>query len=266
MGRQNASIRAAALRSGVPVRSLHSILNDGRVPSINRAEELCKALGLEFYIGPPRGDAVTVESNALPATSVRDLESSARTLNRVVVNWGGDPIPEDIWPLLAERQGLVKIPVIGATAGDLPPSAESAGEDVITLAFAEDVRAAAGSGEMVFEEAANHRIAVPRAILPKWVQPSGLICIRTAGDSMTPTLNDGDLILLDHKYAEPGDGQVFVIHTDDGLVVKRLKEGDGGWEMSSDNPAYPPRRVGEADRVIGRGAWSGPLKMMEARG
>jgi phage repressor protein C with HTH and peptisase S24 domain len=186
---------------------------------------------------------------------MRDLELSAQTLNRVVANWGGDPIPDDIWPLLYERRGLAEIPVVGAPAG----------EDVITLAFAEDVRAAAGSGEMIFEEAADHRIAVPRAILPTWVHPSGLICIRAAGDSMTPTLNDGDLILLDRKHTEPRNKQVFVIHTDDGLVVKRLREDDGGWEMASDNPAYLPRRVVEEDRIVGRVAWSGPLRAKEAR-
>ena len=257
--------QASTLILGRKDSSFFQGLRRGSIPSVSRFQAACKALGLEFYFGPPRGNAATVESNALPATSVRALESSARTLNRVVVDSGGDPIPEDIWPVLAERRGLAEIPALGATVGDSPSRAEGADENTITLAFA-DVRAAAGSGEMVFEEAAEHRIAVPRAILPRWVQPSGLICIRAAGDSMTPTLNDGDLILLDHKNAEPRDKQVFVIHTGDGLVVKRLREDDGAWEMISDNPVYSSRQVGETDRVIGRVAWSGPLKMMEARG
>ena len=153
-----------------------------------------------------------------------------------------------------------------SSVDDLPTRTGGPDEDTLTLAFAEDVRAAAGSGEMIFEEAAEHRIAVPRSILPRWVRPSGLICIRAAGDSMAPTLNDGDLVLLDRKRAEPQDKQVFVIYTDDGLVVKRLREDGGGWEMASDNPVYTPRRVGETDRIVGRVAWSGPLRATEARG
>ena len=40
----------------MPVRSLQNVL-DGHVPSITRAEEICDALGLELYIGPPRSAA-----------------------------------------------------------------------------------------------------------------------------------------------------------------------------------------------------------------
>ena len=74
------------------------------------------------------------------------------------------------------------------------------------------------------------------------------------------------MILLDRFHVEPVDGEVFVLHTDDGLVVKRLREDDGGWEMTSDNPAYSSRQLGEWDRPVGRVAWSGPLPATEAHG
>ena len=51
---------------------------------------------------------------------------------------------------------------------------------------------------------------------------------------------------------------------DDGLVVKRMREEDDGWAMTSDNSAFPSRRAGETDRVVGRLAWSGPLRLIEA--
>ena len=246
-------------------------LRKGSKPNYETLRGLCTALDFEFYIGPPRGigrpqlDSRASEGGGnLSPDQARDLESSARILNRVVVDAGGDPIPDDLWPILDERRGTAGVAVGGEAAGDLPPLAVHAIENSLTLTLAEDVRAAAGSGEVVFDEAVNHRITVPRVILPEWVQPSGLICIRVAGDSMTPTLDDGDLILLDRMHAEPEDGQVFVIHTDAGLVVKRLREDDDGWEMASDNSAYPPRRIAEDDRVVGRVAWSGPLRMTEA--
>ena len=138
--------------------------------------------------------------------------------------------------------------------------------DVLTVPFAEDVRAAAGSGAIVFEEAADMKVELPRSVLPRWVSTRGLICIRAAGDSMEPTLSDGHLILLDRSQIEPIDNKVFVIHTDDGLVVKRVRETDEGWMITSDNPAYKSRHVGEWDRTVGRVAWSGPLPATEAGG
>ncbi len=78
------------------------------MPPLDRAVRLADALDLEFYIGPPRPapgpgalnlDARDSDGGSLPATSVRDLESSAQTLNRVVTAAGGDPYPPDARPV-----------------------------------------------------------------------------------------------------------------------------------------------------------------------
>ena len=53
---KNISLRAAALGAGLPVRSVQGVI-EGHVPSIERAAEIASALGLEFYIGPPRDGA-----------------------------------------------------------------------------------------------------------------------------------------------------------------------------------------------------------------
>ena len=43
----------AALNSGLPQDAIRSVLK-GHVPRLNRVEQICRALGLELYIGPPR--------------------------------------------------------------------------------------------------------------------------------------------------------------------------------------------------------------------
>ena len=43
----------AALKGGLPQDAIRSVLN-GHVPRLNRVEQICRALGLELYIGPPR--------------------------------------------------------------------------------------------------------------------------------------------------------------------------------------------------------------------
>ena len=126
--------------------------------------------------------------------------------------------------------------------------------------LARDVRAAAGTAKLVFNEVPEFRVAIHRSVLPAWVRPDSLICIRAVGDSMEPTVHDGDLIALDHSKVEPIDRQMFVVSLgDDGLVVKRLRlRGERVWELVSDNETYDSRAVSEDDRVIGRVVWSGP--------
>lgn len=47
------SVRALAASIGLPHRSVQNVL-DGKEPKVDRAAEICRALGFEFYIGRPR--------------------------------------------------------------------------------------------------------------------------------------------------------------------------------------------------------------------
>ncbi|MCB2078610.1 MAG: S24 family peptidase [Novosphingobium sp.] len=88
------------------------------------------------------------------------------------------------------------------------------------------------------------------------LDPSHLSTIAVAGDSMEPTLRDGDEILVDCSPAKPRDG-VHVVRFDDILLVKRLDTSrPGRMVLLSDNPAYRPIEVssGEA-QVVGRVVW-----------
>lgn len=139
--------------------------------------------------------------------------------------------------------------------------------DYVIAPFMQDVRTAAGTGALVFHEAAEMRVAFHRSVLPSWLQHDRLICVQAVGNSMEPTIHDGDLVALDHSRNEPLDGQIFVVRTDDGLVVKRLRRrGTLSWTLTSDNPAHPPRPAATEDRVIGRVAWSGPPRRASSNG
>lgn len=59
------SARAAALGAGLPERRVQGVL-EGHTPSIDNAAEICAALGLEFYIGPPRGNPPPSEAEIEP--------------------------------------------------------------------------------------------------------------------------------------------------------------------------------------------------------
>lgn len=90
------------------------------------------------------------------------------------------------------------------------------------------------------------------------LQPPMLSTISVSGDSMEPTLRDGDEILVDRTPGAPRDG-IHVVRLEDSLLVKRLDTGrPGRVVLRSDNPAYPPIDcAGPEVEVIGRVVWKG---------
>ncbi|MCP5396058.1 MAG: peptidase S24 [Sphingomonadaceae bacterium] len=127
-----------------------------------------------------------------------------------------------------------------------------------------DVDASAGHGALAememkcaqfgFEEGWLRRITTSKA--------SSLSIIHVLGDSMEPTLHDGDEVLVDL-----GDGQsrlrdgIYVLRMDDTLSVKRVAMEPQGRKVSvtSDNPTYPSWNG--LDRrninIVGRVLWFG---------
>jgi len=89
-----------------------------------------------------------------------------------------------------------------------------------------------------------------------------LSIVRVEGDSMSPTLNDGDDILVDlGDCGERLRDGIYVLRVDEALVVKRLALNPMGRRVTvqSDNPAYPDWPDCGFDEIhcIGRVIWSG---------
>lgn len=150
----------------------------------------------------------------------------------------GGPVPRVATPARMRGPGMILIPrlAIGASAG---AGASVDGEPV--------------EGNVAFD--------------PKWLRdlgadPRALTIIRVEGDSMAPTLNDGDDILVDGGDAASRlrDG-IYVLRMDDVLMVKRLARapGPGRIAVISDNPHYrswddlPMNAI----RLVGRVVWTG---------
>lgn len=88
--------------------------------------------------------------------------------------------------------------------------------------------------------------------------PGNLSVIAVEGDSMEPTLRDGDEILVDRGPA-PLRAGIHVIRLDDMLLVKRLEPaGPDTIRVISDNPAYGRAEYpAETVEIIGRVVWKG---------
>ncbi|MEP2101285.1 MAG: S24 family peptidase [Parasphingorhabdus sp.] len=122
--------------------------------------------------------------------------------------------------------------------------------------------ASAGPGSLADDEAPQDSMAFGA----KWLKqigtdPKKLSLIVVDGDSMDPTLCDGDDIMVDHSAAErPLRDGIYVLRMDDVLLVKRLAlRPSGQLSIRSDNERYPdwddidPAEV----NIIGRVVWKG---------
>ena len=87
----------AALNSGLPQDAIRSVLN-GHVPRLNRVEQICRALGLELYIGPPR-DLQVEADDAEPSRPLTRFNSSVQLPVRVL----SPPSPE-VYLMESEEQ------------------------------------------------------------------------------------------------------------------------------------------------------------------
>ena len=125
------------------------------------------------------------------------------------------------------------------------------------------IGASAGAGASIDGEPVEGAVAFD----PKWLRDLGadaraLSIIRVEGDSMAPTLNDGDDILVDggDAAARLRDG-IYVLRMDDVLMVKRVARAPGPGRISviSDNAQYrswddlPMSAV----QLVGRVVWTG---------
>src|SRR3954470_625597 len=144
-----------------------------------------------------------------------------------------------------------------------PPAA--AGEEGLVAVPRLDVQASAGPGALEAEERRLGRIGFDTAWLRRLGLHGGgsdrLSVIRVEGDSMTPTLSDGDEILVDR---DDGAGRlrdgIYVLRVEEALIVKRLALGPGGRvSVRSDNEAYPgwPDLDPAGVDVVGRVVWVG---------
>ena len=127
-----------------------------------------------------------------------------------------------------------------------------------------DVGASAGAGSAVDGERTRAHAAFDPAWLRKVASGGAdkLSIIRVEGDSMAPTLADGDEILVDRADATGRlrDG-IYVLRLEGALMVKRLAFNPASRTVTirSDNKAYPSWEDCDPTQVelVGRAVWFG---------
>ena len=100
-----------------------------------------------------------------------------------------------------------------------------------------------------------------------WMRQKGLpidnlAVVNITGDSMSPTIRDGSLGLVDMRQQRVNENGIYVLILDNRLVTKRLQSDfSGGIYIRSDNPAIREQHLtpeqAESLDIFGRVIWVG---------
>ena len=126
-----------------------------------------------------------------------------------------------------------------------------------TLSRLDEVAAAAGSGAEVYDETVTAKVPFRSSWLRRnRINPRHCKIINVRGDSMEPTLPHGCQVIVDRNRKELRNGRIYVMRTEEGLVVKRVKQNAQGWWLMSDNPTWAPLFLSEDTDIIGEVRWT----------
>ena len=122
--------------------------------------------------------------------------------------------------------------------------------DTIYVPFFKDGLASAGKGIINFDTGDYDYIPFKESDLKLMfnVNPkSKLGIIPCAGNSMEPTIKEGDLIVFQQDFSQI-EGAIYVCRYDDELFVKRLRKRPK-IALISDNKDYEPIEINEAENI-----------------
>jgi phage repressor protein C with HTH and peptisase S24 domain len=201
-------------------------LRRGKSPGIERISAMCDVLGLELYVGPRRREA-DVDILMTTGDDTRPLEVKSERAIQERMHSSSDP------------------------------------RDDFDLVERFDLTLSAGPGAAGDNVAALSPIAFRRDWLRSmFLSAKDCVVMSVGGDSMLPTVHDGDLVLVDRKPQQQlSYAYIYALSDIDGQTrVKRIQTLDEGYLLQSDNPNYEVEvRFGDdANRVkiIGRVVWS----------
>ena len=121
---------------------------------------------------------------------------------------------------------------------------------------AEDMRLAAGVRAFIDREPTPSEVRFRKDWLRSHaLAAKNLMLLNVIGDSMFPTIEEGDSVLIDESRRAPRSGRVYGLRTLDGPLVKRLRKRQGRWWADSDNGEYKPRLMREDDQTLGQVVW-----------
>lgn len=156
---------------------------------------------------------------------------------------------------LAERAGIHRVSIAKYESGNTKPTIQNLDKIAEAMNVATDVllgrseklppfiNILKGAVPIVGEIACGTPITAEQNIegfadLPEGVKAD--FALRCKGDSMTPTFQDGDIVLIRHQ-PEVEPGQIAAVGIGGEAILKHVYTAGGNFLCVSDNPNYPPQ-------------------------
>ena len=185
--------------------------------------------------------AIALDVTRQYANQIKDKELSCEQLERLDKHFDVNLASANILPKIQNTEDCISIPVLG------------------------EVSASMGYGVTVYNEVQTAIYSISRQLAKDLgVSTSQTEMIFAQGDSMMPTIEGGDSLLVDHARKEIYDGKIYCVRIDGQLYAKRLQKiPPDTVVIVSDNPKYRSfeidlRRCPDYDfEVIGEIRWWG---------
>lgn len=213
------------------------------IKGIKNANEFAKRLG---YASPEKINRLLRDNNHKPSVDlITDIANMFADIN---INWlltgkgfpfVTAPIPEQTATSMVQEPEPI-FNLIKKTAQIIPVVVDADGESLITII---DAQAAAGlpynlENPVYWREKPHFRMPWPQ------FKSGDYILIQITGDSMTPTIYNGDWLCCKriNDYKEVRDGYIHIIVSNEGVVCKRVLnrvDKRQALALKSDNEQYP---------------------------
>ena len=216
--------KASRLASGNP--SLIKNIMAGHMPRVDSLARLGDVLNTGFYIGPSNSppprlytDAPDTEAG-LPASKLARLENATRELVLSAVALGAD------------HQFVPRYDVCLAPGRRMNETVDR-------------------------EPEAGYELFRRQWLRDQGLEGDALTVVDVVGNTMQPTLCDGDWALVDRSQHQLRHGGIFALSGSPVPLLRRIREEADVWWADCDNNRHPSLAISQHDEVIGRVVWWG---------
>lgn len=116
-------------------------------------------------------------------------------------------------------------------------------ENVIQMDYYTDVFASCGAGSIVFSDD-KIKLPVSTLLIGGFSKQKTYSMINAAGDSMAPTIDNGDRLIVEHwNGTQIQDNKIYVFCFNNEFFVKRLSKNLDEVIIKSDNPEYRVKTI-----------------------
>lgn len=190
------------------------------------------------------------EDAALPRNRVAESVDVGTTTLQQWETGGREASIETIGKLAELYSVTPQYLIFGDITHKLPPPPKPTIDDEYEYVPAYDVEVSAGAGSVCLgeSEATKHLAFRKHWLTARGLNVKSLAAMFTKGDSMTPTIPESAVVVINREQTTPLDGKVYVIRIDDRHYVKRIQWLiGGGLRLISDNKFYEPLDITKAD-------------------